>query len=172
MRRGEILGLEWKNVDLSKNNIMILQTLYSTSKGLVFTTPKTDSSIRKIAIPQFLSNELKKYKINQAKNKLKYGNNYTNNDIICTNDIGDLINPKSFSRNFHKLLKDNNLPLIRFHDLRHTHASLLVKLGTQPKEISSRLGHNNISITMDLYSHIYEETDKEVAKAFNNILFG
>lgn len=170
MRRGEVLGLTWNNVDLEKNSIMISQTLYSTSKGLVFSTPKTDSSVRKIAIPQALSKELKKHKTRQLKNKIKYGEEYKNINIVCTSDKGELINPKSFSRDFRKLLKNNNLPLIRFHDLRHTHASLLVKMGTQPKEISNRLGHSNISITMDLYSHIYEATDNEVAKAFNNIL--
>ena len=62
------------------------------------------------------------------------------------------------------------MPIVRFHDLRHSHASLLVKMGVQPKEISTRLGHSNIGITMDLYSHIYEETDREVANMFDKLI--
>jgi len=84
--------------------------------------------------------------------------------------IGRLFNPGRFSHKFQDLLKKNDLPLIRFHDLRHSHASLLVKLGVQPKAISQRLGHSNIGITMDLYAHIYEETDKEVANMFDTLI--
>lgn len=172
MRRGEILGLMWSNVNLEKGYILVDKALYSTSKGLQISSPKTDKSIRKIAIPKTLVKELKRNKINQMKDKLKLGASYQENDMVCCNRDGSLINPKSFSRKFHTLLKSNNLPLVRFHDLRHSHASLLVKLGVQPKVISERLGHSNISITMDLYSHIYEETDKEVANMFEKMLVG
>lgn len=170
MRRGEILGLKWENVDLKNGIIKIKQALYSTQNGLEFSTPKTESSNRNICIPEFLIKELKRYKTRQDKNKLKYGNLYKDTGAICTLENGNLINPKSFSRDFHKLLENNNLPLIRFHDLRHTHASLLVKLGVQPKIISNRLGHSNISITMDLYSHVYTESDKSVANMFEKLL--
>lgn len=170
MRRGEILGLKWENVNFNKGYISVEQALYSTSNGLEFSSPKTDKSIRKIAIPKTLINELKKHKIKQAKNKLKLGSVYQENNVVCCNENGSLINPKSFSRKFHTLLKVNKLPIIRFHDLRHSHASLLVKLGVQPKVISERLGHSNINITMDLYSHVYEETDKKVANMFEKML--
>lgn len=172
MRRGEILGLTWSNVNLEKGYILIDKALYSTSKGLQISSPKTEKSIRKIAIPKTLVKELKRSKVNQMKNKLKLGAFYQENDMVCCNQDGSLINPKSFSRKFHVLLKANKLPLVRFHDLRHSHASLLVKLGVQPKVISERLGHSNISITMDLYSHVYEETDKEVANMFEKLIVG
>lgn len=172
MRRGEILGLKWENVDFEKGIIEIKQALYSTKNGLEFTTPKTETSNRNICIPDFLINELKKYRIKQNKNKLKYGNLYVDTGVVCSLENGDVINPKNFSRDFHKLLENNNLPLIRFHDLRHTHASLLVKLGVQPKIISNRLGHSNIAITMDLYSHVYIESDKSVANMFEKMLIG
>lgn len=170
MRRGEILGLSWDNIDLKKGIIKVNRTLSSTTQGLQFSIPKTESSNRNIYIPNVLIKELKKHKIKQNQNKLKYGNLYIENNLVCTLENGNIINPKNFSRDFHKLLKNNNLTLIRFHDLRHTHASLLVKLGIQPKVISSRLGHSNINITMDLYSHVYTETDKSIANMFEKLL--
>lgn len=172
MRRGEILGLTWSNINLEKSYIMVEQALYATSKGLKISLPKTEKSIRKIAIPETLVKELKKCKIKQWRNKLKMGGLYQENNMVCCNNDGTLINPKSFSRKFHRLLVINKLPLIRFHDLRHSHASLLVKLGIQPKIISERLGHSNINITMDLYSHVYEESNKEVASMFEKLIVG
>lgn len=170
MRRGEVLGLTWSNVNFDKGYILVDKALYSTSKGLEISSPKTEKSIRKIAIPKTLIKELKSYQIKQMKNRLKLGTLYQENNMVCCNNDGTFINPKSFSRKFHSLLTTNNLPLVRFHDLRHSHASLLVKLGVQPKVISERLGHSNISITMDLYSHVYEETDKEVANMFEKLI--
>ena len=90
--------------------------------------------------------------------------------MVCCYEDGHPFNPKRFSAKFHELLEKNNLPLIRFHDLRHSHASLLVKLGIEPKVISERLGHSNIGITMDLYSHLYEEADRQVTDMFDNLI--
>jgi len=170
MRRGEVLGLTWDNVNLEKGYIRVAQSLYATTQGLQFLPPKTKSSIRTIAIPNSLINILKKHRIKQLESKLRLGELYGNNNVVCCYDDGRLFNPKTFSSNFNCLLKTSNLPLIRFHDLRHSHASLLVKLGIQPKIISERLGHSSIGITMDLYSHLYEETDKEVANMFENLI--
>lgn len=172
MRRGEILGLTWENVNLSKGYILVQQALYSTSKGIIITSPKTEKSIRKIAISQTLVQELKKHKVRAMTNKMRLGDTYCDNDLVCCKNDGDFINPKSFSRKFATILKTNGLPLIRFHDLRHSHASFLVKLGVQPKIISERLGHSNISITMDLYAHVSEETDKKVANLFEELIVG
>lgn len=170
MRRGEILGLMWQDIDLDKGMVKIAHSLNSTKNGLELSTPKTNKSIRNIAIPKIVVKELKRHKIVQKQNKLKYGNSYQDSDMVCTLENGKMINPKNLSRDFHRMLENNNLPVVRFHDLRHSHASLLVKLGVQPKVISERLGHSNISITMDLYSHVYSETDKKVANMFEKLL--
>jgi len=170
MRRGEILGLSWDNINLDKGFIKVVQALYATTQGLQFLSPKTKSSIRTIAIPDSLIKILKRHRINQLENMLKLGEIYEKNNMVCTYNDGKLFNPKRFSHKFNELLSKNKLPLIRFHDLRHSHASLLVKLGIKPKAISARLGHSNISITMDLYSHLYEDTDKEVANMFDTLI--
>lgn len=170
MRRGEILGLMWQDIDLEKGILKIVRSLNSTKNGLELSNPKTNKSIRSIAIPQIVVKELKRHKILQKENKLKFGSSYQDSGMVCTLEDGTMINPKNLSRDFHRILENNNLPVVRFHDLRHSHASLLVKLGVQPKVISERLGHSNISITMDLYSHVYSETDREVANMFEKLL--
>lgn len=169
-RRGEILGLKWQNVDLKKGIIKIVDNLCATKNGLIIKQPKTNNGIRTIAISNNLIKILKKHKIKQMENKIKLGEYYKENNMVCCYEDGHPFNPKRFSAKFHELLEKNNLPLIRFHDLRHSHASLLVKLGIEPKVISERLGHSNISITMDLYSHLYEDADRQVADMFDNLI--
>ena len=167
MRRGEVLGLTWDNINFENGNISISKALINTSEGLKYLSPKTQQSVRNVSIPETLVKILKKHRTDQLINKMKYGEQYINNNAVCTYENGKIFNPKRFSHMFNDLLKDNGLPLIRFHDLRHSHASLLVKFGIQPKIISDRLGHSNIGITMDFYSHIYEDTHKEVAEIFD-----
>lgn len=171
-RRGEILGLNWNNVDLEKGIIKIVDNLCATKNGLIIKQPKTNNGIRTIAISKSLIIILKNHKVNQMKNKIRLGEQYKDNNMVCCYEDGHLFNPKRFSAKFNELLQKNDLPIIRFHDLRHSHASLLVKMGVQPKEISSRLGHSNIGITMDLYSHLYEEADREVANMFEKLING
>jgi integrase len=170
MRRGEVLGLNWQNVNFEKKYIRVVQELSCTKQGLKILPPKTKKSIRNIAIPDTLIKILKNHKAKQNENRLLLGQEYQNIDMVCTYPNGKLFYPKRFSAKFHELLSKNDLPIIRFHDLRHSHASLLVKLGVQPKIISERLGHSNIGITMDLYSHLYEEADREVADAFEELI--
>lgn len=169
-RRGEVLGLNWDNVNLEKGYIRIIDNLCATNNGLIIKQPKTNNSIRTIAISNTLIKILKKHRIKQLENRMLFGSAYKENNMVCCYEDGHLFNPKRFSAKFNELLQKNNLPTIRFHDLRHSHASLLVKLGVQPKEISERLGHSNIGITMDLYSHLYEETDRQVAEMFDKLI--
>lgn len=170
MRRGEILGLVWKNIDLDNRIIKVSQALYPTKEGLVILPPKTESSIRNISIPLTLIDILKEYKIKQEQMKKLLENNYIDNDLVCCTADGRPIHPTTLNHKFHNLLKENNLPLIRFHDLRHSHASLLLKEKVPAKVISERLGHSNVNITLNLYSHIYEETNMEVANTFDKFL--
>lgn len=160
MRRGEVLGLTWKNVDLENCIIRVTQTIQPTKNGLQLSTPKTDNSSRIISVPNTLTEILKEYRKNV--NDI--------NDFVCLNEFGELISPDYLNHKFKELLDENDLPHIRFHDLRHSHASLLLSQGVQPKLISERLGHSNISITMDLYSHVYNADSREVAKKFDLLL--
>ena len=170
MRRGEILGLTWENVNLEKGIIKVVQALYPTKNGLVFLPPKTEKSIRTISIPLTLINILKDYKKKQDKIKNRLKNNYNDFDLVCSQIDGKPIHPTTLNHKFHSLLKEKNLPVIRFHDLRHSHASLLLKERVPAKVVSERLGHSNTNITLNLYSHVYEETNMEVANTFDKFL--
>lgn len=158
MRRGEVLGLTWNNIDLEKATLNVVQAVYPTKNGLTVLPPKTKTSIRKISLPPTLVKILREHK------------KKSNSIYVCALEDGTLISPSSLNHKFKQVLEDNNLPSIRFHDLRHSHASLLLSQGVQAKVISERLGHSNINITMDLYSHIYEATNREVANNFDRFL--
>lgn len=170
MRRGEILGLTWENVDLILGNIKVVQALYPTKEGLRILPPKTQKSKRTISIPPTLIKVLKEYRLKHETMKLKLGPEYDKHNYVCCNENGTPLCPTKLNHFFKDLLKNNELPAIRFHDLRHSHASLLLSQGVQPKVISDRLGHSTINITMDLYSHIYDATNREVANNFDIFL--
>lgn len=157
MRLSEITGLTWKNVDLDKGLIYVTQGVVSTNHGpRLETTPKTQSSNRQIPLPQFCINALIEYRSWQDNEKLQWQNQYHDNNFVVCNEQGDIRDPSYFSYHiFKKLLSEAGLPKsIRFHDLRHTHATWLLEAGENPKVISERLGHSSIRITLDTYSHL------------------
>lgn len=172
MRRGEICGLKWNNVDLENGTITVVQALYNIKGvGLSFDTPKSSKSIRKISISTTLIKILKEEYLKQQLLQKKLGCMYEKNNLVCCNENGSKINPDSLNPKFHRVLKNLNLPCIRFHDLRHSHASLLLEQGSQLKVISDRLGHSTISITADIYTHVNDCTNKETADKFENMLY-
>ncbi|MBO8136757.1 MAG: tyrosine-type recombinase/integrase [Desulfotomaculum sp.] len=171
LRRAEILALRWKDFNAQKKTITINQTLLKTSAGLQFKPPKTKKSRRTITLPEPIVEELKKHKKDQKKIKLRLGEAYEDNDLICCQEDGTPWHPGTFSSAFHDILEKHNLPHIRFHDLRHTHASILLKQGVHPKIVSERLGHSQIGITLDTYSHIMPGLQEEVANKLGQQLF-
>jgi len=115
---------------------------------------------------------LNRIKKRQAQEKISCGPLYQDHDLIFANSDGTPINIDYLSREFGRLIKRMKLPHIRFHDLRHTHATLLLQQGEHPKVVSERLGHSTITITMDTYSHVMPNMQKEAAKKLDNFLFG
>ncbi|WP_028308773.1 tyrosine-type recombinase/integrase [Desulfitibacter alkalitolerans] len=155
LRRGELLGLKWDVLDLSKGNIVVKRQLLSVKGGSVIEEDiKTKSSERNIPIPANIVKELKVHKARQAKEKLAFGEAYQNNNLVFCKEDGSLLDPREFTKRFQGLLKKAELPKIRLHDIRHSHASLLLAKGVSPKVIQERLGHSSITITLDLYSHL------------------
>ncbi|WP_206093763.1 site-specific integrase [Paludifilum halophilum] len=173
MRRGEIFGLRWKDINFENNIISVRQTLQRLkSEGLKFRdTTKTDGSRRTIFVSESVIDMLKKLKTKQAKNKIKAGPYYKNYDLVFAKNDGSPIDVDYFSKAFGLLIKRINLPHIRFHDLRHTHATLLLQQGEHPKVVSERLGHSTIAITMDTYSHVMPNMQKEAAQKLDDFLF-
>ena len=170
MRRGEVLALTWQDIDLINGNITVCKTLSPTKTGLKITTPKTAKSNRKISISDALIKALQLHKEQQEETKRLLKELYIDKSLVVCQKNGDYFSPTKLDHAFSKLLADNDLPHIRFHDLRHTHASLLLSQGVQAKLISERLGHSTTNVTLNIYAHTYEADNKEVANNFENLL--
>ncbi|MEK3744757.1 site-specific integrase [Brevibacillus sp. FSL K6-0770] len=169
MRRGEILGLRWKDIDFENGEISVQQTL--SNKGDELQEPKTKSAQRSIALPEQTVAELKKHKRRIAQEKLMARSVYQDNDLVVCTSVGTKVLPRNLIRTYYRLLKKADVPKIRFHDLRHSHATLLLKKGVHPKIAQERLGHANIRITLDTYSHVLPNMQSEAAKQFGDSLF-
>ena len=171
LRRGELLGLRWKDVNFTAKQIAIRKSLTRRDSEYVLTEPKSDSSIRTVAVPSIVIKTFKKERKKQAERELKYEGGYNEKGLIFTKKDGSFIHPNTLTRHYKKILKKANLPEIRFHDLRHTHATLMLSQGEEPKVISERLGHSTISITLDRYSHVLPNMQQEAADRLENELF-
>ncbi len=174
MRRGEIFALRWSDVDFENQLISIRRTLHRTKdSGFVFRdSAKTDGSRRSIAVSDSVVKMLKKIKRKQLEQKMALGPAYQDHDLIFCRPDGTPFDLDYLSKAFGQFIRKANLPPIRFHDLRHTHATLLLQQGEHPKVVSERLGHSTITITMDLYSHVMPNMQKEAAQKLDNLLFG
>ncbi|MBM7624744.1 tyrosine-type recombinase/integrase [Sporohalobacter salinus] len=172
MRRGEILALRWKDVDLEEQLIRVRQSVTEISGGkLVFRKPKTKSSTRPINIDDDLVKLLKKARKEQKENKLRLGKKYNNeyNLVICQTN-GNPTKPRRATKRFNQAAKRANLEEFRLHDLRHTHATLMLKAGVHPKVVQERLGHSTITQTLDTYSHVVPSMQKEAVQKLKNSL--
>lgn len=171
MRRGEVLGLRWSDVDFNSNKISIRQTLsYVSNQGLVFQEAKTSSSHRQISIPDYVIQELKRHKAIQNQFKLQLGSQYNDLDLVAAMETGAPIHPRNLTTHFNRTIKRANVSKIRFHDLRHTHATIMLQLGEHPKVVSERLGHSNIQMTMNVYSHVTPDMQKDAASRFEQAM--
>jgi len=169
MRQGEVLGLRWKDIDLEKGLINIKQTLSHDGKNFI-SGAKTKSSLRTINLSKLTINMLKQRKVTISKERLSSGLVYQDFDLIACTQHGTPLNPANVRRSFNKLIKLADVPKIRFHDLRHTHATLLLSKGINVKVISERLGHSNIKVTLDTYSHVLPTMQEEVALKLDEII--
>lgn len=167
MRRGEVLGLQWGDVDLEEGLIRVTHNLTKVGKEIKMVIPKTDLSVRTIALLPTTIKELQYYKYNRKIIKL----NKDGYDYVCCWEDGSYLKPDYVTHTFKKLLKKCNLPSMRFHDLRHTHATLLLMQGVNVKVVSERLGHSKVDMTLDTYSHVLPEMQKEAALKLEEALF-
>ena len=167
-RRGEILGLTWEDVDFENNRISINKALqYQKNVGLVLVGTKTKSSIRNFKMTNRLTQELKSHYLNFQTSKEYYGSLYHQEyNFICCNEDGTPIHPTRFSTFFINLFKRLGYKY-SFHDLRHTHATMLHEAGANLKVIQERLGHSNIRTTMNIYSHMTTTLEDEAVDKFN-----
>jgi integrase len=154
MRRGEVLALRWKNVDLDGRVLRVVESLEQTKTGIRFKSPKTDRT-RAVDLPTFSVEELRRHKREQAEELLMLGIGQTGETLVCARADGEPLQPQSLTHQFTRLIKRiKDMPRVRLHDLRHSHATQLLAAGVHPKIAQERLGHASITTTLDLYSHV------------------
>ena len=171
MRKGEILALRWQDIDLQKNTLQIRHTVNYRGRGKFLEgEPKTEKSKRKIILPQFVVEALKSHRTMQLETRLQVGSAWVDNDLVFSNKHGGFMVPLTLSRHFEKLLEEASLPRIRFHDLRHSAATLLLSEGVHPKVVQELLGHSQISMTIDVYSHALPSMQQDAISRLNDTL--
>ena len=154
----------WCNVNLDDSRITVSQSLEQTRSGLRFKSPKTERSRRVVVLPAFATELLRAHKIEQAKARLKHSPIYNDNDLVIPKENGEPWSPDVFSTAFASFIRRSKLLHVRFHDLRHSHATQLFQQGVHPKIVSERLGHSNIAITLDTYSHVLPGMQEDAAQ--------
>jgi integrase len=164
MRRGEIFALRWKHVDLDRGSLSVMQSLEQTrGGGLRFKSPKSDRT-RVITLPAFAIEELRRLRRLQAEELLSVGVRQSGETLVCARADGEPLQPQSLTHQFTRLIsRIPDIPRVRFHDLRHSHATQLLLAGVHPKVAQERLGHASITTTIDLYSHVTETMQTDAA---------
>lgn len=170
MRRGEIVALTWPDVDMQAATLTVTKSIEQSKSGLAIKSTKTAKGRRTITLPSITVEALRRHKADQGRERLRLGPAYQDQDWVCADPDGSVWKPDSLSAAFQLLLRNHNLTRIRFHDLRHTHASQLLQQGVHPKVVAERLGHSTIVVTLDTYSHVVPGLQEQVARQIDQVL--
>lgn len=165
-----MLGLQWVDIDFENKTITISRQITPTLQGIIVTTPKTEDSARVITAPEKLLMLLKRHKKAQSASTKVVS--LDDNVFVNITPDGQTMSPWILDKKFRKALKDNGLGHIRFHDLRHSCATLMLTVGVPLKVTSGLLGHKTVGITADLYTHILDEMKQDAAEKVNTAIFG
>lgn len=172
MRRGEVLGLRWSDVDFDGSQLAVANTLTTVGNDLVMGPPKTPRSRRHVYLdPQTLA-VLREHRQRQRAERLVVGPAWESDvDLVVRDELGGRVHPDSFSWQFGRIVRSLDVPRIRLHDLRHTYATLALKAGIHPKVVSERLGHATVGVTLDLYSHVVPSIARDAANLVASQIF-
>ena len=162
MRRGELIGLKWQDIDLEERTLYIRRTVDRITKnGYVESEPKTAQSRRKVMLPLFVVEVLKQHRAHQEQLRQQAEASWQEHGLVFCNTHGGYFHPGHLYEMFQTLLRDAALPPMRFHDLRHSAASILLGMNVHPKVVQELLGHSQIGMTMDTYSHVLPSMQKD-----------
>lgn len=171
MRQGELLALYWGDVDMEAAALQVRGTLQRTKGALTVTEPKTAHSRRRVALTGLAVEALRRHRVRQAQERLLLGVPGQDHGLVfCRPDGRPLDGSGLLRTDFYPLLKRAGLPQVRFHDLRHSAATLLLSQGVHPKIVSELLGHTTIRVTMDIYSHVLPDMQREAVVAMERLL--
>jgi integrase len=171
MRRGELLGLQWRDIDLDTGTVRVERSVEETRSGLRIKPPKTKRGRRNITLPSESVAMLRAYKLKQLELRLALGvGNIAPDTVVFGTIEGGLMRPRNLSKSWWRVRTTLRLQDVPFHAFRHSHASLLIRKGVDVLTVSRRLGHANASITLNVYGHLIEGADAAAAKAIEGVL--
>lgn len=171
MRRGELLALQWGDVDLNAATVRVERSVEETKAGLRIKSPKTKRGRRSITLPPDAVAMLRAHKVKMLELRLTLGaGNIAPESLVFSSVDGGLLSPDNLSRDWRRVSSSRKLPRVPFHGLRHTHVSILIRAGVDILTVSRRLGHNKPSVTLDTYGHLIEGADASAADAISKAL--
>ncbi len=166
MRRGELLGLRWADVDLARAVLRVRQAIVSVAYRPRVAEPKTASGRRTIALDAVCVDALREHRASQSAHRQARGGVWRGHDLVFASAVGTPLDANTVSRRFVKLAAEAGVPRRPWNGMRHTHATLLMKAGVHPKVASERLGHASIMLTLQTYSHVLPQMQQEAAAIF------
>jgi len=169
LRQAELPGLRWRDIDLDLLSISVSQVLYKRRGVCMFKEPKTSGSSRRVAMTSKLALFLREYKADSESLSLHLGKLLSLDDLVFTNEKGKPIDPSTLTHNFGRIVKRAGLSA-RFHDLRHSYASLMLAPGVHPKIVSEALGHSTVAINLDIYGPVTPGLQEAAAKQLDSVL--
>jgi integrase len=172
MRRGELLGLRWVDVDLEAGWLTVRQTLISIGYEVQLSEPKTERSRRRIGLDPATVVALRMQRTRQLEERLAWGEAWTDTGLVFTREDGSPIHPQSLSQAFENRARAVGLPPIRLHDVRHSYATAALAAGVPTRVLSERLGHSSTALTTDTYQHVVAEMDEEAAARIARVILG
>lgn len=178
LREGELLGLKWSDIDFENKELKVERSIRQlniinadgTKEYKTITqTPKSKSSIRTVPIPSSLIQVLKDHRTQQKLEKVKAGSSYKDNKYVFATELGKNIDARNLQRSYKRLLKKAGIPYRKFHALRHTYATKLFEAGVQLKTVQMLLGHSDISVTANIYTHVMPKEKTQAVEKLNNL---
>jgi integrase len=170
LREGEVLGLRWQDIDFEARTLRVAVTVQAIGGKLVIGTPKTVKSNRTLPLPPALIASLRAHHLRQLQERLLGRTSWQDHDLVFPSIKGTPISPRNLVRDFKKLLMRAGLPDIRFHDLRHTSASLLADQGVPVRVAMEILGHSDIRTTQNIYTHVLDDAKREALETMDRLL--
>jgi integrase len=171
LRRGEIAGLRWADVDLDRANPSVRRSRVSVAWHVHDSEPKTRASRRAVSLDARVVAILRAHRRHQLEERLAWGAAWIDSGYVFTRENGEPLHPETIATSFPSLVAGAGVSKIRLHDLRHTSASLALAAGIHPKIVCERLGHSSIAITLDLYSHVAPGLQAEAADKLGRVIF-
>lgn len=170
LRRGELIALRWDDIDFDKSMLSVRSNMVNGEKGYVIKSPKSEAGLRDIQIGGELVSELQRARLEYFKDKMALGGRFKDNNLVVRQKDGSPITPDAMTRKWRRFVQRYGLPDIRLHDLRHSNATALIQAGVNPRVVQQRLGHSDVNITLNTYTHVLPEMDMEAAKKLDDIL--